>query len=687
MTKITPDHLRRIAYVYVRQSTAGQLQHNPESRRLQYALECRARTLGWHEVVVLDEDLGRSADGTARAGFDRLLTAVCKGEVGAVFSFEASRLARNGRDWHTLLEYCGLINTLLIDEDGVYDPRHPNDRLLLGMKGTMSEMERSTFRQRSQEALKLKAERGELYTTVAVGYVRTSDDRLEKDPSRRVQESIGLVFAKFREFGSVRQVLLWLRQERIELPAVVYGAAGRSIVWKLPVYNTVHKTLTNPIYAGVYTHGRTESRTRIEAGRKHITRGCRRAQAEWDVLIIDHHTGYISWDEYQANQAMIAENANGQGAMVRGSVRCGEALLPGLLRCGHCGRKLTVTYSGKQGLAGRYQCRGAMINHGVAENCISFGGLRVEQAVVGEVLSVLRPLGIEAALGAHAQREQQLSATQRQRELALEQARFEADRARRQYDAVEPENRLVAGELELRWNEALQVVQRCEAQLEALKRPSTAQISAQQRDALVTLAHDLPAVWEHPAASPEIKKRILRTVLKEIVVFVRDHRVRLVLHWQGGDHSELEIIKNQPGSHRWKTDMEIERILCGLARLMPDARIAGLLNRLGKRTAKGHSWTRNRVCCFRNDHQIPVYEEGERQSRNELTLEETAKRLDVSTMTVRRLIKRKVLPATQVCVGAPWVIQESDLALAGVKSALRDTPLTANDKQESLDFQ
>lgn len=687
MTKIMPDHLRRIAYVYVRQSTTGQLQHNPESRRLQYALECRARTLGWHEVVVLDEDLGRSADGTARAGFDRLLTAVCKGEVGAVFSFEASRLARNGRDWHTLLEYCGLINTLLIDEDGVYDPRHPNDRLLLGMKGTMSEMERSTFRQRSQEALKLKAERGELYTTVAVGYVRTSDDRLEKDPSRRIQESIGLVFAKFREFGSVRQVLLWLRQERIELPAVVYGAEGRSIVWKLPVYNTVHKTLTNPIYAGAYTHGRTESRTRIEAGRKHITRGCRRAQADWDVLIIDHHTGYISWDEYQANQTMIAENANGKGAMVRGSVRCGEALLPGLLRCGHCGRKLTVTYSGKQGLAGRYQCRGAMINHGVAENCISFGGLRVEQAVVGEVLSVLRPLGIEAALGAHAQREQQLSATQRQRELALEQARFEADRARRQYDAVEPENRLVAAELELRWNEALQVAQQCEAELEALKRPSTAQISAKQRDALVTLAYDLPAVWEHPAASPEIKKRILRTVLKEIVVFARDHRIRLVLHWQGGDHSELEVIKNQSGSHRWKTDMEIERIICGLARLMPDARIAGLLNRLGKRTAKGHSWTRNRVCCFRNDHQIPVYEEGERQSRNELTLEETAKRLDVSTMTVRRLIKRKVLPATQVCVGAPWVIQESDLALASVKSALRDTPLTANDKQGSLDFQ
>lgn len=686
MNKITIDHLHRVAYVYVRQSTVSQLQHNPESRRRQYALEHRARTLGWHEVVVLDEDLGCSGGGVARSGFDRLLTAVCKGEVGAVLSIEASRLARNGRDWHTLLEYCGLVNTLMVDEDGVYDPRHPNDRLLLGLKGTLSEMELSTFRSRAQEALKLKAQRGELYTTVAVGYMRTADDRLEKDPHRRVQQSLDLVFQKFREFGSIRQVMLWLRQEQIELPAVDYGTEGRRIIWKLPGYNAVHKVLTNPIYAGAYVHGRTESRIRIEGGRKQIARGCRRLPANWDVLIVEHHEGYIGWDEYQANQALIAENANGKGAMVRGSVRRGEALLTGLLRCGHCGRKLTVTYSGKQGRAGRYQCRGATINHGVSENCISFGGLRVEQTVVHEVLAVLKPLGIESALTALAQREQEREATRRQRELALAQARFEAERVRRQYDAIEPENRLVAAELERRWNDALLFVQQREADLNALNGAAKASITGDRRQSLLALANDLPTVWAHRGASPEIKKRILRTVLNEIVVYLHEDRIRLVLHWKGGDHTELEVIKNRSGQHRWKTDVETERVIRALARLMPDSLMAGLLNRLGKRTAKGYTWTRNRVCGFRNDHAIPVYEEGERQAREELTLGEAAGELGVSTMTVRRLIKRQFLPATQVCVGAPWVIRRIDLRLPVVQRALRDNPLTANDKQMVLDF-
>lgn len=289
MSKIAPDHLAREAIVYIRQSTPDQLRTNHESRRRQYDLADRARGLGWDEPVVIDDDLGRSGGGTLRPGFERLLLAVCEGRVGIVLSLEASRLARNGREWHTLLEFCGLVGCLLGDEDGLYDPRLPNDRLLLGMKGTLSEMELSTLRQRSLEALRLKASRGELFLSVAVGYVKVGRDRIAKDPDERVREAIDLVFRKFAEFRSIRQVHLWLRQEEVPLPAVRMVGEERRIVWKPPVYGTVHKMLTNPVYGGAYAFGRTESRVTIENGRKRVTRGLRRDRADWDVLIPDHH--------------------------------------------------------------------------------------------------------------------------------------------------------------------------------------------------------------------------------------------------------------------------------------------------------------------------------------------------------------------------------------------------------------
>src|SRR5271165_6364256 len=282
MTKITAEHLERGAFVYVRQSTADQVLNNHESRRRQYALADRARGLGWARVEVIDDDLWRSGSGTARPGFEKLLAAICEGQVGAVLSIEASRLARNGRDWHTLLEFCGIVDTLIVDEDGIYDPRHPNDRLLLGMKGTMSEMELSLFRQRSVEALRQKARRGELFLNVAVGYLKASPERIEKDPDRRVQEAIALVFSKFSELQTIRQVHLWMRQERMPLPAVGYGAEGRAVAWKLPVYNTLYHLLTNPVYAGAYCFGRTGSRVTIQDGRKRIVRGFRKDRSTWE---------------------------------------------------------------------------------------------------------------------------------------------------------------------------------------------------------------------------------------------------------------------------------------------------------------------------------------------------------------------------------------------------------------------
>jgi DNA invertase Pin-like site-specific DNA recombinase len=385
MSKITPEHLARQAVVYIRQSTADQVANNLESKRRQYGLSDRARQLGWSDVAIIDDDLGRSGGGVARPGFEKLLAAICDGRVGAVVSIEASRLARNGRDWHTLLEFCGLVGTLIADEDGVYDPRHPNDRLLLGMKGTMSEMELSVLRQRSLEALKQKARRGELFMTVAIGYVRVGNNSIAKDPDRRIAQALTLVFAKFTEMQSVRQVHLWLRHERIPLPAVTYGAEGRVIEWKLPVYNTILHILTNPIYAGAYAFGRTGSRVSIEAGRKKVVRGFKKERKDWEVLISNHHEGYLSWADYERNLSLIADNANGKNPMSRGALRRGEALLAGLLRCGHCGRKLHVAYSGKDGNTGRYHCQGGFINHG-GNRCISFGGMRIDREVGAEVI-------------------------------------------------------------------------------------------------------------------------------------------------------------------------------------------------------------------------------------------------------------------------------------------------------------
>ena len=314
---------------------------------------------------MIDDDLGRSGSGIARPGFEKLLAAICEGRVGAVVSIEASRLARNGRDWHTLLEFCGLVGTLIVDEDGVYDPRHPNDRLLLGMKGTMSEMELSVFRQRSLEAMKQKARRGELFLTVAVGYVQ-GRPRPHREGSRPPRPG-----GDRARLHQVRRAADGPAGAPLDAPGAPAVAGGRlwarkaeAIDWKLPVYNTLHHMLTNPIYAGAYAFGRTGSRVTIEAGRKRIVRGFRKDRSAWEVLILDHHEGYISWAEFERNQRLIADNANGKSFMSRGSIRRGEALLAGLLRCGHCGRKLHVAYSGEKGSAGRYHCRGGHLNHG-----------------------------------------------------------------------------------------------------------------------------------------------------------------------------------------------------------------------------------------------------------------------------------------------------------------------------------
>jgi hypothetical protein len=503
----------------------------------------------------------------------------------------------------------------------------------------MSELELSLFRQRSHEALKQKARRGALFLRVAAGYVKAGRDRIEKDADQRVQDALKLVFSKFAEFQSTRQVHVWLRDEGITLPVKSHNTEGRGIIWRLPAYNTVHNILTNPIYAGAYAFGRTTSKVSVEEGRKRVRRGVRRPLAEWDVLLKDQHEGYITWDEFERNQRVIADNATGKGsATVKGAVRRGELLLAGLLRCSHCGRKLHVAYSGK---IGRYNCYGARVNHGT-KRCISIGGLGTDAAVSAEVLRILQPLGIDAAVKALAAQASEMAAGQRQLELALQQARYEAGHARRQYDAVDPANRLVAGELERRWNEALLAVHRIEGEIAAIVARKPAPLGERERQQLMQLGADLDLAWSHPAATAATRKRILRTALNEIVVRKEGAVIDMVLHWKGGDHTamQLKLRLNAAGRHHWPIPEDTMSLVRELARLMPDRQIARLLNRVGKPTGHGNGWAEARVRSFRNHNDIAVYRKGEWAERGEITLEAAAEIIGVTKMTALRMIRR-----------------------------------------------
>jgi excisionase family DNA binding protein len=680
MSKIQAIHLERAAYIYVRQSTLAQVHNNVESKKRQYALVDRAHELGWQDVRVIDDDLGCSGSGQVqRQGFETLLADVCQGRVGAVFAIEASRLARNGQEWHRLLEFSALVNTLIVDHDGIYDPKHVNDRLLLGLKGTMSEMEISTFRQRSQEAIRQMARRGEYYTRFAEGYQQRDDGTLEKDADEQVRHTLQLVFSKFRELGSARQVFLWFHQEGIQLPRRPSPKA-LTVEWAQATPWTIARILKDPVYAGVYAFGRTKRRVILDQGQKRVVKQRRWRPEDWEVFLPDHHEAYISWQEFVKNQETLAHNRNQRGEAVRGSARKGKGLLAGLIRCGRCGRKMRVRYSGRrtrQNAVVYYFCV-ACPGEGVGKQlCSLFGGVSVEQAVVAAVLDALTPLRLEASIRARADLDRKRLEKRRQVELAWQRARYEADRYQRQYQAVEPENRLVARTLESRWNEALERVRQLDEELAELEASPTT-LSVEDEEKLCRLAFDLPRLWDHEATPFDLKKRILRTVIQEIVVYVEKKILRVLIHWQGGQHSELQIRKRKPGEHRWKTKEDTLELVRQLARQMSDKQIAAQLNRMKIPSAKEHTWTRTRVGNFRTTNNIPNYSPGERQARGELTIEEAAKILGVSYSTVQRMIRSKKLPARQVCPGAPWIIRAEDLK--------KPAPSSAASNQGTLEF-
>src|SRR6478672_1627100 len=445
-SKITPDHLGRVAVVYVRQSTMAQVIGNLESQRRQYDLAGAAKEAGFMSVMVIDDDLGRSGSGTVqRPGFERLVALVCSGDVGAVYCIEASRLARNGRDWHHLIDLCALAGALVVDPDGAYDPRLVNDRLLLGLKGTMSEYELSLMRQRGLAARDAKAGRGEHQFMLPPGFCWSEAGQIEIDPDEHVADTIRLVFAKFRELGSARQVFLWLRATDIKMPVVLRNVDVYKLIWKAPAYHSVMQILHSPLYAGAYAFGRRAQRTRIVEGRAK-TNGIRKPRNEWNVLLRDNHPAYIGWQDYEDNQKLLLENAHMKKNCSRKSARGGRALLTGLMRCGHCGRMMRVFYGQAKGNAHRYQCRGDDAHVG-AGLCIGIGGLRIERAVALQILEAVSDRAVEAAILASDQIERSRQEIVAAIERELEGARYEASLAARRYELVDPAKRHVAREL------------------------------------------------------------------------------------------------------------------------------------------------------------------------------------------------------------------------------------------------
>jgi DNA invertase Pin-like site-specific DNA recombinase len=684
--KITTNHLSRIAYVYIRQSTMAQLQRNVESRRVQERLVERAQAFGWSQPRIIDDDLGCTATGVVeRSGFERLLAAVCAGEVGAIFAFEASRLARNGREWHTLLELCAVVDTMLIDTDAVYDPKFTNDRLLLGLKGTLSELEVGLFRARSHAAIREKARRGEFYGLIAVGYRKTRDGRLEKEPDLRVQRALEFVFEKFPQFGSARQLVRWLREEQVKIPRKEHSTEGSVISWRLPTQAALTSMLKNAVYAGVYVFGRSKRRTVLEHGRKRVVVSDCSDPGEWEIIIRDHHPGYISWEQYERNVEMLRQNVNMKGFMTAGGIRGGASVFAGILRCGQCGRKVLVHYSGVHSRSIRYSCSTNCRNDD-GKRCLSFSANALERTLLGQLLETVSPLGVEASLKAAQILAVQGHTLREQRELELTQARYESERARQQYNAVDPAHRLVASELERRWNEALLKVARLEEELQAIVVEDP--VSDEERQALLALGQDLAGVWDNPATSPEVKKRIARTLVKEIVLFDEGRSIKAIVHWQGGEHTEVQAPRLTYRESASPTKTDTVEIIRSLARQMADRFIARVLNRLKIPTAKGYTWNEARVCAIRHGYDIAVYQDGEREGRGELNMLEAAKQMGVERRVIRELIKAGYLTASQVCAHAPWVIRREDLYSAQVQGVLRKgkfrAPCAENQKQLPL---
>jgi len=658
--KIQETHLRRSAYVYIRQSSATQVLVNRESTERQYQLSERAVQLGWPrtQIKIIDEDLAHTGSGVVlRHGFAQMTQEVGLGQVGIILCLEASRIARNNAEWYRLLELCGVTDTLIGDLDGLYHPGLFNDRLLLGLKGTMAEAELHVLRLRLNGAIRNKAKRGELRRGLPVGLLwGEGEGEVIFHPDQAVTGAIRTVFEKFAELGSARQVWLWFRSEELPFP---HERADGQILWVKPTYIAIHTVLSNPVYAGAYAYGKSRCERYVDETGRVRKRVRLLSRDQWAVLIREHHPGFIDWATFEMNQARLASNTHPGPHQAGGAVREGTALLQGLATCGRCGRHLRVYYQGKNSTPG-YYCASDRVVNGRGTWCLRVGGVRVDRAVVESFLEAMAPAGLEAAIAAQSLGEAQDLNALKQFSLQAERARYEAERAERRFRNVEPENRLVARTLETDWENKLHEQQAAEAELARKAQEQRLQLTDQQREQIRALGSDLKRVWDAPTTTDRDRKELLRSLLEEVKIDVLpdQNKAHLVLRWKSTAVSELDVLWRCPRPSPIRTDEETIELMRRLAVHHPDAVIAGVLNRQGRKTARGESFTASRVASLRTHWKIPCHHAPAKPPAGELlTVDAAAKELGVAASTLLRWLNDGFIGGEQVTPGAPWRIR------------------------------
>jgi len=632
--KVQARHLKRNAYLYVRQSTLRQVFENTESTQRQYDLRQRALALGWRadQIVVIDSDLGQSgASAVDRAGFQRLVTEVGIGKAGIVMGLEVSRLARNSTDWHRLLEICALADSLILDEDGIYDPAHFNDRLLLGLKGTMSEAELHVLRARLRGGILNKARRGELEIRLPIGFVYDKQGKVRLDPDVRIQESLRELFRTFRRTGSASATVKAFRAQGLKFPRRRYkGAQTDEVMWQDLQHSRALWVLHNPRYTGAFCFGRSRQRKRPD-GRHTFER---LAAPEWTAFIRDAHEAYISWDEFEQNTRCLRENAHAIGAdRERGAPREGPALLQGLVICAHCGERMTVRYHQRQTTRiPDYMCQRRGIENG-QPLCQQIHGEALDAAIGALLIERVTPVTLEVALAVQQEIESRSEQSDRLRRQEVERARYESDLARRRFMQVDPDNRLVADSLEAEWNEKLRTLADAQDRYEKQLHADGAGLNAQQRANILALAQDFPQLWNDPRTPDRERKRMVRLLIADVTL-LKGADIRAQVRFNGGATQTLHISLPTPS---WMTHQTPAAVVAEIDRLLDehtDGEVAELLNRNGASSGSGHRFHTRMVTRLRQSYDLRSRYDRLR-ARNLLTLQEIAKRLGVKPDTIK----------------------------------------------------